>query len=34
MGLCKDYVRSPLTEMESVNKEMLLALMRKEGLIA
>ena len=34
MGLCKDYVRSPLTEMESANKEMLLALMRKEGLIA
>lgn len=34
MGLCKEYVRSPLTEMESVNKEMLLALMRKEGLIA
>lgn len=34
MGLCKDYVRSPLTEMESVNKEMLFALMRKEGLIA
>lgn len=34
MGFCKDYVRSPLTEMEDANKEMLFALMRKEGLIA
>lgn len=32
MGFCENYVRAPLTEMEPDKKEVLLALMRKEGL--
>jgi len=33
MGYCGDYIRSPLTNMESANAEKLFALMKDEGLI-
>ena len=33
MGYCEDVLRLPLTPMESVNRERLLACMRREGLI-
>jgi len=33
MGYCENYVRLPLTVMESAHEEKLLALMKKEGLI-
>ena len=33
MGFCEDYLRLPLTPMEDAHREVLLALMRKEGLI-
>ncbi len=32
MGLCKDYLRLPLTPMEQANRDKLLRLMEKEGL--
>ena len=33
MGFCEDYLRLPLTPMEDKNREVLLSLMKKEGLI-
>ena len=33
MGFCEDYLRLPLTPMEDAHREVLLGLMRKEGLI-
>ncbi len=33
MGFCEDYLRLPLTPMEEKNREVLLSLMKKEGLI-
>ena len=33
MGFCEDYLRLPLTPMEDAHREVLLSLMRKEGLI-
>ena len=33
MGFCEDYLRLPLTPMEDAHREVLLDLMRKEGLI-
>ena len=33
MGYCEDYLRLPLTVMESANREKLLALMRQQKLI-
>ena len=33
MGFCEDYLRLPLTPMESKNREKLFAIMRSEGLI-
>ena len=32
MGLCKDILRLPLTPMEETNRQMLLRLMREQGL--
>ncbi len=33
MGYCADYIRSPLTNMEDANREMLFALMKEQGVI-
>ena len=33
MGYCDDYLRLPLTSMEDKNREVLLSLMRREGII-
>ena len=33
MGFCEDYLRLPLTPMEDKNREVLLSLMKKEGLL-
>ena len=33
MGKCEDYLRLPLTPMEDINREKLLKLMQKHGII-